>query len=638
MAVLVWAGITGGMAQTGTTPAKPFEPLSATVSPAALPPDLLPTPRAQVVADSLLARQDSAMYTRFKQRMYRHRLTRQFYDALFRDVYNSGRNSVEVSKIEENPFTPFAGKVIGQIYIRRLDVFGKSVYDTLRNSSNWAEKFANRLHVNTQEGIIKRSYLLFKQGDDIDPNVLRDNERLLRNAGIFHDARILVVPRANSRQFVDVYVITQDIWSLLPDGGVGGPTNFNLGFDQRNFRGFGHRLYSNVAWNGQEQGQKFEYRGRYTIPYISKTFVSAEANVQFLRDYKQLSVRAYRPFLTPDTKYAGSVELATIWLRNRLIDRIDSVQVFPLNYNYSDVWLGRSLRLFGGRELPLGRARVVLAVRRTSFQYLRRPNVRPDTNQLYQNTRTVLASVGFSQRRYVRDVLIYGFGRTEDVPVGMLLSVTGGLDQGELGERVYLGFNVARGQYFQNLGYVYGAVSVGSYSAVDQFRQKTFALTTNYFSPLHQTRWGNMRHFLNLGLTIGSDRFTNQYITLSGINGVGVSSDALRGSKRLTLSYENILFSRLNLAGFRIAIISFMNLGVISFPERALLGGPIYQGYGLGFRIRNENLTFNSFQIRLAYYPNIPDNPAALRFAVDGVPVSRFRDFDILAPATVLYE
>ncbi len=588
--------------------------------------------------DTLLARQNHEMYSRFKERMYRHNLTRQLYDALFREVYNVGANSVEVKKIEENPFTPFEGKIIGQIYIRRLDVFGHSVYDTARNSSNWAEKIANRLHISTQEGIIKRSYLLFKQGDAIDPNMLRDNERLLRRTGIFHDARILVVPRANSRQFVDVYVITQDVWSLLPDGGVGGPTNFNLGFDQKNFRGFGHELYSNVAWNGQAPGQKFEYRGRYTIPYISKTFITAQADIQFLRDFKQVSFTAFRPFLTPDTKYAGSIQLASVWYRNRIIDRADSIQIFPLNYNVSDMWIGRSLRLFGGRELPMGRARLVVAARRTSYHYLSRPAVNSDTNQLYQNTRTVLASVGFSQRRYVRDVLIYGFGRTEDVPIGMLLSVTGGMDQGELGERSYIGLGLARGQYFRKIGYFYGAVNVGSYSKVDQFEQKVFSLAGNYFSPLHPTRLGSMRHFLNVGLTVGSDRFTNQYITLSGINGVGVSTDALRGTKRLTVSYENILFSRLNLAGFRIAIISFVNLGAITFPERSLLSGPIYQGYGLGFRIRNENLTFNSFQIRLAYYPNIPDNPAVLRFAVDGVSVSRFRDFDLAAPATVLYQ
>ncbi len=602
--------------------------------------DSMATPLSMDAIKAAQARYDSGMYSRFKARMYKHNVTRQVYDALFRDVYNAGANSVEVNTIDENPFTPFAGKVIAQIYVRRLDVFGQSVYDTLRNSSNWAEKIANRLHVSTQEGIIRRSYLLFKQGDVIDANLLRDNERLLRTTAstIFHDARILVVPHANSHSFVDVYVITQDTWSLLPDGGAGGATNITVGFDQRNFRGLGHQLYSSIAWNGLAPSQKFEYRGRYTIPYISKTFITAEADIQFLRDYKQVSIRAFRPFLTPDTKYAGSVQLASIWYRNRLIDRVDSIQVFPLNYHYTDVWLGRSLRLFGGRELTLGRARLVLAARRTSYQYIRRPTVTSDTNQLYQNTRTSLFSIGYSQRRYVRDVLIYGFGRTEDVPVGMLLSITGGIDQGELGERSYIGLSASRGQYFRNFGYFYGSINLGSYSPVDHFIQKIYAINANYFSPLHSTRWGNARHFLTISLTGGSDLFANQYITLSGVNGVGISTDPLRGTKRLLISYENVLFSRLNLAGFRIAVVTSIKAGTISFPERSILAGPIYQGYGIGLRLRNENLAINSFQIRFTYYPNIPNNPSALRFAVDGITPSRFTDFNLAAPATVLYQ
>ncbi len=89
--------------------------------------------------------------------------------------------------------------------------------------------------------------------------------------------------------------------------------------------------------------------------------------------------------------------------------------------------------------------------------------------------------------------------------------------------------------------------------------------------------------------------------------------------------------------GFRVAIISFANLGFVSFPDRPLLRGPLYQGYGLGLRLRNENLTFNSFQIRLAYYPNIPNNRSPFRQAFEGVPVLRFRDFDLSAPQLIPY-
>ena len=607
--------------------------------------DSVATARSRLIADSLLILNDSLLYTRFKQRMYKRRLTRQFYDALFRDVYNSRKVSGEVSEIETNPFQPYEGRVIGTIYVRRLDVFGPSVYDTLRTAHNWFERTANNLHANTREGIIRRQFLLFKEGDLINPNVLKDNERLFRNTPIFHDARILVIPRPGSKMFVDVYVITQDVWSLLPSGGFGGLNNFAVALDQRNFRGVAHQVYNRFSYNSTQPGQKIEYQGRYAIPYVNllglKTFVTAQADIIHLRDIKQQSLKFFRPFITPDTKYAGALELNHTRLNSRYFEstpnRRDSARLVNISYNYLDMWFGRSFRTNFGNPNAQTRTRIVVAGRVTRYTYIDRPRVTADSNQLYQNSRTVLFSVGYSQRRYVRDVLIYGFGRTEDVPIGNLVSVVGGFDNAELGERIYTGLNFSRGQYFNKAGYFYGLMNVGGYYRTKGIEQGVFSFIGNYISPLHKTAWGNMRHFVSTRLTYGAERFNNEYVTLTGNDGIGINNDALRGTKRLTMGYENVLFSRLNIVGFRVAIISFANVGLVSYPERPLWKGPLYQGYGLGFRIRNENLTFNTFQVRIAYFPNIPNNNSPFRFAFEAFPTLRFRDFDIAAPEIVPY-
>ncbi|GAB4014624.1 hypothetical protein GCM10028773_01880 [Spirosoma koreense] len=610
--------------------------------------DSLATPLSTETADSILMQRDSVFYTKLKASMYKRRLTRQIYDALFRDVYNSQIKTGEVNQIEVNPFSAFEGRIIGDIYIRRLSVFGQTVYDTLRKPANWIERTGNKFHTNTREHIIRNSYLLFQQGDVLNPTVLRDNERLLRSTSIFHDARILVVPRPGSKQFVDVYVITQDVWSLSPNGGVGGLTNFSVGFDQVNFRGLGHQLFAQFAYSGTDPRQKAEYQGRYKVPFIGKTFTTAEANVLYLRDLKQVSFKLYRPFITPDMKYAGAIEVNHTQLNNRIVTRADSVLLVPLTYNYSDIWIGRSFRLFYKQTNTeeKGRSRLVIALRNTNYEYLKRPDVTADTNQIYQDSRTTLFSVGYSRRKYVRDVLIYGFGRTEDVPVGQSIVAIGGFDNAELGQRMYMGINFSQGKYIRGLGYLYGLVSLGGYRRQGgTIEQGVFSLESNFFSPLLKSKWGNMRHFFNTRYTTGIDRFTNEYISLgnsssNGINtdGIGVNSDALRGTKRWFINYQNILFSRLNLVGFRVAFITFVNLGLVNFPDRALLRGPLYQGYGIGFQLRNENLTFNSFQIRFAYYPNIPNNTIPFRQAFEGVPTLRFRDFDVSAPQIIPYQ
>lgn len=594
---------------------------------------------AKAVEDSILRTRDSVFFSNLKSRMYKHRLTKELYNTLFHDVYNSRKRTGEVSQIEVNPFLAFEGRVISSIFIRRLDVFGQSVYDTLRRSNSWVERAGNKLHTNTREGVIRR-YLLFDQGDVVDPNVLRDNERLLRSTSIFHDARIFVVPKPNSRQFVDIYVITQDVWSLLPTGGLGSLNNFQIGFEQRNLNGLGHQFANQVNYNGLDPRQRIEYQARYTIPYIGKTFITGQADLLYLRNQKKLGVRLFRNFLTPDTKYAGALELSLNRVRNYVIQTAEKDTTLPidLGYSYTDVWLGRSFKVFFGNQEALSRARIVVAGRITSYRYDQRPTLTADTNQLYQNSRTVLFSVGFSQRRYVRDVLIYGFGRTEDVPYGDLISVVGGVDNAELGERAYAGVNFSRGQYLKKFGYLYTLLSAGSYYRNNRPEQGVFSFTGNYFSPLMTCGWGKLRHFLNVRYTQGDNRFNNEYVTLSGSDGLGISNNALIGTKRLLVGAENVLFSDFSVVGFRIAFITSINLGMVSFPDQKLLKGPLYQSYGIGFRFRNENLTFNSFQIRLAWYPNLPNNPQALRFAFEGISPVRFRDFDISAPSIIPYQ
>ena len=605
--------------------------------PRSLPPDSLVTPYGLMLADSAERARDSVRYTRLKQRMSKRRLTRQLYDVLFRDVYNN-QTAGEVNQIAVNPYQRYEGRIIGSISIRRLDVFGASVYDTARDAANWVERVGNRLHIDTKEGVIKRSYLQFKEGDAVNPTVLRDNERLLRNVGLFIDARILVVPRTGSRQFVDVYVITQDVWSLLPDGGFSGFNNFQIGLDQRNFRGLGHQFRNKISYNGTLPGQKTEYEGRYQIPYIGKTFLTGQADVVLLRDLKFLSAKVFRPFLNPDTKWAGQVELARYWTTNRVPNRRDSILSFPLDYYYSDIWIGRSFPSPFRVRNPDDRARIVLAGRLSAYDFTRRPEVTADSNQLYQNRRTTIFSLGYSQRRYVRDVLIYGFGRTEDVPYGTLMSVVGGFEQAELGLRQYYGVAFSRGQYIRRVGYVYGLLNTGSFFRRGRSEQSVLTLETNYFSPLGRVKWGQMRHFFNTRLTVGTDRFNNEAINLNNNNLFGAGGERLFGTKRLLVGYENLLFSRVNIAGFRVAFLTFANIGLVSYPDRSLLTGPLYQGYGIGFRLRNENLTFNSLQVRFSYYPNLPNNAAALRYAFEGVPVLRLRDFDINSPQITTFQ
>jgi hypothetical protein len=582
---------------------------------------------------------DSVLYTKIKTRLSKNKIGKNIYSLLFRDVYNSNTKS-QISDIDNNPFGMYEGKIIRSIRIKRLNVFGTSVYDTARFAKTSFEKFANKLHIATKEKVIKNSFVLFEVGDLLSPTILRDNERLLRRQPFLHDARIYVEADSLKPNFVDIQIVTQDTWSLTPVLEFSSRKDFGIIFDHNNFYGDAHQIKTGYRFDAKAKKQKNELFATYTIPYIKKSLITAVADFQYLEKQRSIGTKVFRPFLTPKIKYAGSAEISINHLT--FFDKprgIDSTFYFPVNYNLSDIWLGRAFPLLFGSEKLKERSRFIIGVRARKITFTTRPKLTNDSNQTYQNRRTYLFSIGYSNRYYKRDVLIYGFGRTEDVPVGSLAALIGGFDDAELGKRKYFGIKLAHGNYLKNnSGYLYSLINLGSYVKNSDLQQGVFSYESNYYSPLFNWKTNKIRQFININYTAGLHRFktVEERLDISNEGIRGVQSDSLKGVRKLVFNFETVLFSRANIAGFRIAPYAFADLGLVNFNEKTLFNGPLYSGFGIGFRFRNENLTFNTFQVRFGIYPNIP-NINAYRFAFGGEQKLTFRDFDISAPEEVKF-
>lgn len=581
---------------------------------------------------------DSIRYTNLKIRMSKTKLSRAAYRLLFRDVYNQGKVT-EVKEIETNPFTPYEGMVIRKIIVRQLDILGESVYDTTRKGNQFERFLSKNLHTNTRERIIRKSFLLFTEGDEIKAQVFKDNERLLRINKTIVDARILVVPRTDVTWQADIIVLVQDSWSLNFSGGFSSFNRFNIGLENVNVNGTTHSQLTRIRWD-KNNAQKFQFRTVYTIPYIGKTFITGQASFILERDIKEQSFRFSRPFLTTETKYAGSAEAGhtKLWQYKRYIDSTYApLPSFEIEYNYYDIWLGRSFKFPFKNTILSENSRLVTAVRYNRYDFRDRPVVTPDSNKIYWNKSALMVSLGYSNRNYKRDVLIYGFGRTEDVPVGNLFALTIGQEHTEFGQRGYAGLRYAVGKYLpHNLGYMYLLMNAGSYIKNRQAQQGVLSGQANYISNLIPFRYSFFRQFVTFKYTHGIHRDPVDYLNISREQGIrGITSDQLIGTKRFTLGTETVFFSDKSLLGFRIAYFVFADLGLVNSNPRSIWSGPVFQGYGFGFRLRNESLTFNTLQLRLGYYPNIPGNQAPWRVAAEGNVPLRLRDFDISAPSIV---
>ncbi len=583
-------------------------------------------------------KRDSVLYTNIKTKMSKSKIGKKVYGILFKDVYNSNAKS-QISNIEINPFDEFAGLLVRSITIKRLNVFGTSVYDTNRVAKTRFEKFANSLHISTNEKVIRNSFLLFEIGDLVNPIILRDNERLLRQQPFLHDARIYVLPDPQKPNYADIQIVTQDTWSLMPLIDYSSNKNFGLTLNHNNFGGRAHQISTGFHYNQLAKKQKTELFGSYTIPYIKKSLVTAKADFKYLEPIRAASFKIFRPFLTPNIKYAGAAEVSVNHLTQFDKPRgIDSTFYYPVNYNLADIWLGRAFRLFFGNEKLKESSRIIMAARAQNIHYTTRPALTADTNQTYQHRKTYLFSMGFSNRSYQRDVLIYGFGRTEDVPVGYLAAIVSGIDNAELGQRNYLGLKLAHGAYLGGKGYGYALINIGSFIKKNTLEQGVSSFEGNYFSNLMNLKTAKLRQFITFNYTAGLRRFNTveERLDLSNEGIRGVRSDSLKGVRKLVFNFETVLFSRANIAGFRIAPYLFADLGMVNFGEKSFFKGPIYNGFGLGFRFRNENLAFNTFQVRFGIYPNIP-NINTFRIAFGGEQRLQFRDFDISAPEEVRF-
>ena len=126
--------------------------------------------------------------------------------------------------------------VVGDIYIDNQNIFNPKH----QKESGLLYRAANALHMTTRVSVVEK-YLLFKRGDVFSERLLNESERLLRSSRNLQDALITYKTRG---QTVDVYIATQDTWSLKPKVNYshkGGVNKSELGVEEDNLLGLGIR-------------------------------------------------------------------------------------------------------------------------------------------------------------------------------------------------------------------------------------------------------------------------------------------------------------------------------------------------------------------------------------------------------------
>lgn len=536
------------------------------------------TPDSARLADPAASERHGRLYDSLRSKSARRKVPRMLYGFLVRpqrDTTSEGRITDE-----SRPLRPLAGKTVGRITIARQPVF--------RPDGGWLQRTGNKLHRQTRERVLRRD-LLFRPGDAFDPELVVRNEQLLRTRDYIADADIDVRLDPVDTTCVELIVRTRDSWSISGDGAWRSRGRTMIGLEDANILGYGTLLRLKTHFDRRD----FTYGGNiveYIAPNLFGSFFSARFSAGRAFYASELVAELRKEFLRP-TDYGVGALYSRTKSKRYIIDRDTSL---PVRIRELDLWCGRS------RYLPSIRSSLFLTVRFDRTRFDRRPPVAKRLHPALHERDLLLLAAGLYRERFYTANMVYGFGTKEYLATGYRLEATGGHAWGEFGNEAYLGIGFRTGG-FRRAGYLMGAFSVGGFidPANGAWHRNAADVDLQWFSNLLMVRRTRLRQFFGINYTHGWNRASgaDEYLRFTDENGLQALDEYAIGTTRAMLNTETVFFTPYQPLGFRIALFGFADFGTIGDSPN-LFRNAFFSTLGLGIRIRNERLTFNTIQLR----------------------------------------
>ncbi|MDY0144280.1 MAG: hypothetical protein RBR97_20545 [Bacteroidales bacterium] len=554
------------------------------------------------------------------------------YDLLFTPVTPDLPQKKKKKSKTQKPYSAFEGKIIRNINIVTLDPFKNSVTDTTTRSQNFIIRTGNSAHVKTRVKTI-RNLLLIRKNQPFDALRLKESERLVRSMGYISDVKFYAEVVPESPDSVDIYIRELDKWSIIPDGSISS-TRFTFDLRDNNFLGLGHEFQNNLVWN--HSTDNYAYNTKYFVPNFRNTYINStlqygsDENNNFIK-----SVAIDRPFFSSFAKWAAGISFSQ-YLHNESILQVNDMH---FKYNQQDFWVGNAFNVFKGNTEFKRTTNFISSVRFIRTRFLEKPLETVDTLQFYTDENFYLTSLGISSRLYEQDKYIFKFGITEDVPIGKVVSLTGGYQKKNDISRAYIGGQFSSGKYY-SWGYLSSNLEYGTFLRASKAEQGVFKVGINYFTKLIEIGQWKFRQFVKPQLTIGINRNNFDTLTINNKYGLrGFNSQILSGYSRLLFTSQTQLYAPRSFFGFHFGPYLTLSMGMLGDKENGFQSSKIYSQIGLGIIIKNNNLVINTFQFSLSFYPTIPGTGNNV-FKLNSFQTTDFgfRDFEIGKPATVVYQ
>jgi hypothetical protein len=587
------------------------------------------------------AKTDSAkIYKDIESYSKKNKFTRFMYQFFFKPVTVSPAKKKAKKKIYkklvQTSYSAFEGKIIRHINITTLDPFGYSVADTNVSPQGSMVKHANQMHIKSREVSI-RYLLLIHRNQEFDSLLVKESERLVRTKGYIHDVSFFVVSTSKGSDSVDIYIREMDNWSLVPRFNAS-TSSMTFGLNDKNFAGMGHDSQNSFTW--YHASHNYGYIVGYLVPNIRGTYINTKlllSKDQYNNTSKGFAVD--RPFFSPFAKWAAGVEV-NYQYHKYYIYTSDSLLVEErFKFNTQDYWVGNAIQIFKGNTENDRTTNFISTFRFLRRRYINQPDEINVNQKMFSSENFYMASIGISTRKYVRDRYVFKYGLIEDVPIGKVFNLTGGYQNKNNANRLYLSARISYGNYF-SWGYLSSSFEYGTFYSAKKVEQGFIRADLIYFTGLKEIGKWKFREFVKPQIAIGLNRFSQDSLTLNSKYGLdGFNSPQLSGTKRLLLTLQTQSYAPWNLWGFHFGPFLGLSMGILGNAGTGFKNNKVYSEISLGVLIRNDNLVISTFQFSVSYYPSIPGMGQNI-FKANSLKTTDFgfRDFEIGKPGIMIFQ
>ncbi|MEO7767336.1 MAG: hypothetical protein ABIS01_07910 [Ferruginibacter sp.] len=511
-----------------------------------------------------------------------------------------------------NPYLAHAGKTVRSIVILSLG-FERNIYDTNKVRNTFGVVVANAFHKNTRAKVIANN-LFFKEGNKINPYLIADNERHLRDQAYIQDCRIIVVGVPGSTDLADVIVITKDVFSIGGNININGVDRVKVGVKEENFNGSGSKIGVSTFYE-RDRNPNFGYGAEMINRNIKGSFIDWSVGFQTYksafnsgRDEETYFYTHFeKPLVTLFIPWIGAADFSYSKTNNFYIK--DSVYQSDYKYSYynADAWFGYN---FGSKKLLSENisnpVRKFVAIRGLYQRF----NQLPQKNTFiydyrYADISGVLLAFSAFKQDFYKTSFIYGFGRNEDVPEGFTASVIGGLTNKDNRTRSYYGIDAQRSHFNKKGFYSSYTFRFGSYLYKNRWEDIDILFGVDHFTRLKKigNKWLN-RNFYGASFTQQMRPILNQPLFLRSMFGLPYYDNSMISADfRGSLKGETVFYNTNRYWGFRIAPFLFGDMSVIRPINQPLNKSELYSAWGGGIRSRNENLIFGTIELKGYVFP-----------------------------------